>query len=213
MSRDLRNTLERQRKRSQGEEKEDTPQSPLESPDGLKCDTATQRDANSFMEHPGKVRNERVDDRNPPDRDRAPRGPPAEGEQEALRSVEVDSSHENVVGNDGHDGECPRREGTERVVAKNAPCREARPGGHGGEREKLRDVEGAGFDGNNVHGSGYNGGLYWMDGTTSGALCESKRLETRPLAEEDHDTGQHDKRQRTTPRNAPEPSRPFPQAP
>ena len=39
-------------------------------------------------------------------------------------------------------------------------------------------------------GDGDNGNWGWMDGATSGADCESKRLETRPLAE--RQAGQHE---------------------
>ena len=42
-----------------------------------------------------------------------------------------------------------------------------------------------------------------MDGATSGARCESKRLERRPLAEDEMD--QHGQRKRTT-GDAPRPS-------
>jgi hypothetical protein len=117
-----------------------------------------------------------------PDRDRSPGG--HRGEQESLRGVEGVQDRGTVIERAGYDWIRTRIVENERVGDTSALRRETRPGGHPGEqvgsagvqdnRERRDDGIGVGYDGNRCR----------MDGATSSARRESKRLETRMLAEQ-----------------------------
>ena len=108
------------------------------------------------QKRPRRVRNEPVDGTNSPCRDRAPECP--RGEQEPPRAVEGDSDRANAVNGGGCDGERTRSKDNERDGGTNAPSGDTGPGGHRGEEESSRGVEGesdrvkvvdrAGYDGN-----------------------------------------------------------------
>ena len=76
-----------------------------------------------------------------------------------------------------------------------------------GEPEELRGVASNWRRWNHGEGVGYDGKGCRMDGATSGARRDSKRVETDPLAIEQE--GQHKRRKRTT-SDVPRPSTPPP---
>ena len=86
---------------------------------------------------------------------------------------------------DGSKGElgCPRVERNERVANPNLLCRAIGPEGHLGKSDMLGDVQGVGRRRSDVDSVGVDGRRCRIDGVTSIARCESKRLETRMLAE------------------------------
>ena len=99
----------------------------------------------------------------------------------------------------------------------NVQCRDRGPGGHRGEEVELEDVEGefGEVGGEWEHQSDGNGVVYKgdrcrKDGATSGARCDSIRVEARPLAGDEG--GQHDRHKRTMV-HVPEPSTPLPNSP
>jgi hypothetical protein len=100
------------------------------------------------------------------------------------RGAEVDLEHRKVTERAGYDWIRTRIVENERVGDTSALRRDTRPGGHPGEqvgsagvqdnRERRDDGIGVGYDGNRCR----------MDGATSSTRRESKRLETRMLAEQ-----------------------------
>ena len=104
----------------------------------------------------------------------------------------------------------PRSDGNTRGVVPNPPCRDRRPGGHSGEQESSRVVEGDWRRRTDVEGVAYDWERREMDGATSGARRDSKRVETDPLAEDK--ARQHEWRKRTR-SDVPRPSTPPPEYP
>jgi len=105
------------------------------------------------------------------------------GGQEARRAVEVDWGRQRVSNRGEHDGIHTSTEENEHVVETNALCRETEPGCHSGEGDKLGDAETDWDRRNAVDGGGYDGNCDRMDGATSSVhCCDSKSVETRPLA-------------------------------
>ena len=92
----------------------------------------------------------------------------------------------------------------------NAPCREVKPGDHIGEPKASRDVEGDWSRESDGDGVGYNGRQDGKDGATSGARCDSQRVETRLLA---GDKGQSQQVERDITADVPEVSTPPPNDP
>ena len=132
------------------------------------------------------------------------------GDREKSEVVEGDPDRAKVVKGAGYNGKRPKSVRDERDVEMNTLRRDRGPGGHldqtvksgdvGGKQERLSDGEGIEMDGIR----------YGMDGAASGASGESKRLDTRPLAETD--SSQHERREQRERRTAhvPEPSTPPP---
>ena len=129
------------------------------------------------------------------------------GKPKASKGVEGDSDSANVVDHAGYDGIHPRSRENERVNEMSVPCQDRGPGGHMGELVTSRGVEGDWRCRNDGQGIGYDGKACRMDGTTSGARRDSKRVKTDPLAIEKE--GQHERRKRTT-SDVPRPSTPLP---
>ena len=101
--------------------------------------------------------------------------------------------------------EGPRGDASDDGGDANPPSRDRGPGGRLGERDELGDVEGDLERQSDGDGDGMEGRRGSKDGATSGARRDSKRVETRPLAEDE--TDQHGQRKRTT-GDAPRPSTP-----
>jgi hypothetical protein len=157
---------------------------------------------------PGSEKNERVGDTNSLCRDRWPGG--RLGERDGSRVVDGVRDHRKGVDGAEHDGIRPRGVRDERDVETNAPSREMPPGDPEGDQIEPGDVE-SGRERQSVgDGDQAGGSRGWMDGATSGARRDSKRVETTPLAE--GETGQHERRKRTT-TDAPGPSEPPPDHP
>jgi hypothetical protein len=132
------------------------------------------------------------------------------GDEVESRGTEVDLGRRNVGKGAEHDGIRPRGVRDERDVETNAPSREMPPGDPEGDQIESGDVE-SGRERQSVGDGDQAGGRRgWMDGATSGARRDSKRVETTPLAE--GETGQHERRKRTT-TDAPGPSEPPPDHP
>ena len=204
----LHNALKCVRKHSEPKEEMNSPSRPQEEPYDPGGETAIPGGIHNVQERPEGVRNERVDGTDAPSRDTDPgRDLELQGESEVI---EGDPDRAIVVDSAEYDGTHPRSDGSTRVVETNAPCRDNRLGGHIGERggpgdaegdwERLSDGEGIEMDRTGCQ----------MDGATSGARCESKRLESHSLAVER--VSQHERRNRTTD-DAPRPSTPLPNDP
>ena len=128
--------------------------------------------------------------------------------QEESTGVEVDRDRRKVVEGAEHDGRRPKTKESERYVSTNASRRDRGPGGHrgkeeasgsvGGERERQGDGDGVVYEGNRCR----------TDGATSGARHDSKRVGTKPLAENEssqHERWNHERA------HVPEPSTPPPE--
>ena len=126
------------------------------------------------------------------------------------RDIEADPDRGNVVMRAGYNGKRPRNQENERGADTNALRRVRGPGGQLGEEVGLGDVEGDWKRLSDGEGIEMDGIRHGMDGAASGASGESKRLDTRPLAETD--SSQHEWRERRERRTAhvPEPSTPPP---
>ena len=105
--------------------------------------------------------------------------------EEAFGGVEDNSGGKTIVEDVEYNEIGPSSNWNERVDEMNAPRRKNRPGGHMVEPEALKGVEGdrrCESDGKRIliHGK-------WSrkDGATSDTRRESKRLETRSLAEDE----------------------------
>ena len=173
---------------------ENSPGRAPEDPDEPGGETAApgeHQDHRGCHEGDGKRRDDAI---NAPRRETGPGG--QLGEQVRPGHVEDVWDRRNVVDSGGYDGIDPRSDENERVVETNALRRGIGPGGHRGEQEATGDVERDWKRQNVVEGAGYDGRWGRMDGATSGARCNSKRVGTRSLAEEQ--TSQHEQRKRTT---------------
>ena len=192
--RKLPDRLERVSKRSERGEVENSPRSAADNPDEPDGETDVPGGAQRVQERPRDDRNGRVVETNVLRRDTGPGDP--RGEQEASRGVEGVRDRRKVVDDAEHDGICHGRDGSGGDVETNAPGRDRGPGGQSSEQEAMGDVERDWKRENAVGGAGYDGRWCRMDGATSGARCNSKRVGTRSLAEEQ--TSQHEQRKRTT---------------
>ena len=130
--------------------------------------------------------------------------------QEDSRGVKVDRDRRKVLEGAGYDGRCPRTEENQRDVETNAQCRARGSGGQIGEEVEPEDVEGDWERQSDGDGVAYDGRRCRMDGATSGARGDSKRVDTRSLAEVR--SSQQERRQRTM-AHVPEPSTPLPNDP
>ena len=112
--------------------------------------------------------------------------------QEASRGVEVDSDRRNVVEGSEYDGIGRVRDGNGDDVDTNAPGRVRGSGDTGGKQEATGGVERDWRRRNDVKGVGCDGNSGIMDGATSAARRDSKRVETDALAE--YEASQHKQR-------------------
>jgi hypothetical protein len=199
----LRNASEHERKRSKRRSREDSPDKARGDPDRPDGETAVPDDSQSHQERPRSVSNERVDEANAPRR----RNNPGShlGEPEASRGVEGVWDRGTVVDSAEHDGISPSRVRNGREVDTNARDQRTRPGGHMGEPKASRDVEGDWSRESDGDGVGYHGERGKMEGVTSGACGDSKRVDPRPLADRE---GQHQRFTRNETAHVPEPSTP-----
>ena len=117
------------------------------------------------------------------------------------RNWERETDGEGVQGVQEH----PESAHVERVNNPRLRCRDPEPGGRLGEQVEPDDVGGDCSHENDGDGVGEDGRRCWMDDATSGARCDSRRVETRPLAREQAD--QHGQQERE-PADVPEPSTP-----
>ena len=123
--------------------------------------------------------------------------------------VEVDWDRAKVVHSGEYDGDRPRSDGNARVVETNAQHRDNQPGGHGGERGVSGGIEGGRerqSDGNRVE---MGGRRCRMDGATSNAHHDLKRVGTTMLADSEDQASQYEERKRNT-THVPRPSTPPP---
>jgi hypothetical protein len=204
----LRNASEHERKRSKRRSREDSPDKARGDPDRPDGETAVPGDFQRPQERPTSFSNERVDETNAPRRRNSPGS--CLGEPEASRGVEGVRERGTVVDSAEHDGISPRSVRNERELETNARTRRTRPGGHMGEPKASRDVEGDWSRESGVDGVEYNGRRGDTDGATSGARCDSQRVETRPLA---GDKGQYQQVERDITTDIPEASTPPPNDP
>ena len=100
--------------------------------------------------------------------------------QEESKGAEVDWDCQKVVKGIGHGGKHPKTEENQHNVETNMQCQDRGPGGHRGKEVELGDVEGefGGVGGewerqSDGNGVVYEGDRFQMDGTTSGARCDS----------------------------------------
>ena len=137
--------------------------------------------------HRGKT-NEHVIETNTSRRDRGPRG--HMGKLERSRGVEGVRDRGTVVNSAKHNGMCPRSDGNTCSIVPNPPCQDRRPGGHLGEQELSRVVEGNWRRQTDVEGIVHNWEQREMDGAMSSARRDSKRVQMDPLTIEKE--GQHE---------------------
>ena len=133
------------------------------------------------------------------------------GDREKSEVIEGDPDRAKVVEGAGRNGKRLESIRNQRDVDTNALRRDRGPGGHLVEEVEPGDVEDdreRQSDGNGDDTDWIRGG---MDDATSGASGESKRLDTRPLAETD--SSQHERCEQRERRTAhvPEPSTPPPE--
>jgi hypothetical protein len=127
------------------------------------------------------------------------------GDRDESEVVEGDPDRPNVVDGAECDWIRPKSDGNARGVDGNTPCRDPGPGGHSGRRAEPGEVEANQERESGGDGGDTDGRRGRMDSATSGARRESKRLETRPLAE--NETDQRRQYKRTT-SDVPRPSIP-----
>ena len=151
-------------------------------------------DAEYDGKRPKSVRDERGVDTDVPCRDRWPGG--QLGKEETSEVVEGDPDRTKVVGGAVYDGKRPEIVKNERDVDTNALRRGNGPGGHLVEEVEPGDVDGEWERQSDGDGDEMDGIRQGMDDATSGASGESRRLDTRPLAETD--SSQHERRERGT---------------
>jgi hypothetical protein len=199
----LRNASEHERKRSKRRSREDSPDKARGDPDRPDGETAVPGDFQRYRERPRNVRNQPADETDAPHRDNPPGG--HRGEWEMLGVIEGNPDRGNVVDLAEHDGICPSSDENERRVETNASCRGNHPGGRIGEPKASRDVEGDWSRESDGDGVGYHGERGEMDGVTSGARGDSKRVDPRPLADRE---GQHQRFTRNETAHVPELSTP-----
>ena len=186
----LWNASERQRKRSeQGEE--NSPDGAPEYPYDSGGETAIPGGVHDAQEHPRDVSSKCADETDAPGRDTSPGG--RLDLPEESRAVEVDWSRGNVVDGGELDGIGRGRDGNGDDVDKYAPGRVRGSGDPGGEQEATGCVERDWKRETVVEGAGYDGRWCRMDGATSAARRDSKRVETDALAE--YQASQHEQRQ------------------
>ena len=190
--RKLRNTSERERKHSKRKEEQNSPSRPREEREGPGGGTLIPGGVQSNQEGPKGIRNERADETHSPSRD----WPPGDhlGDREKSEVVEGGPDRAKVVEGAGYNGKPPESVRNQRDVDMNALCRVRGLGGRIVEEVGPGDVEDdreRRSDGNGDDTDGIRGG---MDDATSGVSGESKRLDTRPLAETD--SSQHKRRER-----------------
>ena len=184
----LRDTLEQVRECSKQRTQEISPERAREEQSNPDDEAAAPGDIHSDPEcHRGKT-NEQIVETNALRRNKGPRG--HMGELERSRGVEGVRDRGTAVDGAEHDGIRPSSDGSEREVKTNAQSRRNTPGGHMGEPKASRDVEGDWRRRTDVEGVAYDWERREMDGATSGARRDSKRVETDPLAIEKE--GQHE---------------------
>ena len=196
---------ERVSKHLEQREEKDSPKSAPDDPDESGGETAAQGNHQNHQEGPEDDGKRRDGDTDTPCRDTAPEDP--RGELEALRGVEGVRDRRKVVDDTDYDGIGPRSDENARVVETNALRRDRGPGDPRGDQEAMgtvernwkREIDGDGDD---------DDGRWWgMDGATSAARRDSKRVKMDALAE--YQASQHEQRQRMT-TNVPGPSTPPP---
>ena len=190
----LRNATEQVSERSKRKFGEDSPGEPGEEPEEPGGETAVQDDAHTYQGSPRGDTSDGGSGTNVPSRDRPPGG--HLGDQEESRGIEGVRDRDKVVDHAGYDGKHPRSKENERDGGTDARTRETRPLGHRGERVKLGGDEGDRERQSCGNGNDTDGRRGVKDGATSGTRRDSKRVETRPLAEDE--TDQHGQRKHTT---------------
>ncbi|KAH0829128.1 hypothetical protein J3R83DRAFT_2604, partial [Lanmaoa asiatica] len=152
---ELWNMSERVRERSEHREEETSPRVARDELDDPGSEMAVPGSVHSIQERPTGIRIERVEATNSPCRD-TPQGG-HRGELGESKVVEVNSGHQQVVECAEYDGIRPRSGRNERVVETNAPRRDPRPQGHGGEEVESEVVEGNPDCQRVVEDGGYDG--------------------------------------------------------
>ena len=179
-----------------------------EASGGIEVDWDCQKvvkDAKPDGKRPTNVRSERIDETHSPRRDWPSGG--HLGDRERSEVVEGDPDRTKVVEGARYNGKRPKSIRDARDVETNALRQDRGPGGHldqtvelGGisaEQERRSDGDDVETDETGCR----------MDGATSGARRDSKRVETRPLA--GVKANQHEQRKRGT-AHVPQPSTPPP---
>ena len=170
---------------------ENAPERTPDGPDEPGRNTAMPDDLPSTRESSQSHGNDGVDETSAPSRGIGPGG--AEGELGELGDGECDRTRDSD-GDDVHSTQgCPRGDGDERKVETAAPGRDIGRGDRVEVQDRSDDVEGDQGHKNDGDGDGYDGTRDRMDGSTSCARRESKRLRTRWLAiEQQGQRGRHD---------------------
>ena len=155
------------------------PDEPYESDD----ETVVPGDLQGTQGCPIDDGNARGGETNPPSRGTGPGG--HRGDQEARRGDEVDSGHLKVSKRAEYDEVRTRSDGNVRVIETDALRPEKDPGGPEGEQDELGSVGSDWERRNDGEVDGYDGNGDQRSGATSGARRDSKRVETKTLAEDD----------------------------
>ena len=199
----LRKALKCVRERSERKGPEDSPRRAPDEPEDLGGETDVPSVTQSYQEGPRSVRNEHVDGTKAPSRDTGPGG--RLEVQGSSKDVEGNPDCAKVVEDAVYDGKRPKSVRNERDVDTKALRRVRGPGGHLVEEVRLGDIEDDRERQSDGDGDEMDGIRLGMDAATSGASGESRRLDTRPLAETD--SSQHERRERGT-AHVPRPSTP-----
>ena len=189
--------------RSEQKGRENSPSRPGEEPEEPDDEAVIPGDPQNDQERPRSVRNKRVDKTNAPCRRNGLGG--HLDEPEASRGVEGVWDREMVVDGARHDGICSSSDGSECRVETNVLCRKVEPGGHMGELKASRDIESDWRCQSKGKGDLRGGRRGEMDGATSGTCGDSKRVDPRPLANQER---QHQGFTRNKTVHVPEPSTP-----
>ena len=196
------------RERLEQGEQENSPERAPEDPDELGGETAALGDHQDHQGCPEDDGKRRDGDTNAPCQDTVPGDP--RGQPEASGDVEGVRDRRKVVDDADYNGIGPRNDGDEHGVETDALRRDKGPGDPESEHEAMGDVERDRRRRNGVEGVGHDGGRWGMDGATSAARRDSKRVETDALA--GFKASQHGQYERATD-HVPGPSNPPPNHP
>ena len=148
-------------------------------PNELVSETAIPGDIHGPKERPRYNQDEWIKERNSPKPNQLPWDPG--GDQEATRGNKVDSGSQNVVKGAEYEGTCTRSDGSAHVIQMNMQRRD-RPGGHLSDEVRLGAIGSDWEHRNYGEGARDDERRCRMVGTTNGARCNLKWIETRPLA-------------------------------
>ena len=183
MPRKLRKVSEPEREHSKRRCQGYSPRRAQGDPDNLGGETVVPDDLYTYQEGPTGGTSEDSGETSASDRDTKPGG--CRGEQVESRGTEGDSDCASAIDRAELDGIGPGSDRDEHVGDTNPPCRDRGLGGRLGEQGDPGDVEDdreRQSDGNGVETDGIQ---CRMDGATSGPRCDSTRVETDQLAEDE----------------------------